>query len=184
MRLNITRYALATLEVQKFGLDHCQRVASLLRDCCHRIIVKRHLCHKPLVCLICWGVCFFSFYVFFIISTFVVCLILVQLKMRCTTADLPLLLIIQTSKPGKWSHMSKWWVLECTYNWVLSYSVPINRQILIKMCNLWNRRWREGTKWTFVSRTPAGSLILMSLRSKISKLWYYVYKPVQTWKSV
>lgn len=50
---------------------------------------------------------------------------------------------------------------------------------LIKICNLWNRRWRKDTKWTFVSRTPAGSLILMSSRSKISNFFFNFYLCLQ-----
>ncbi len=54
-------------------------------------------------------------------QSFFLCLILLQPKMLCKMADLLLLLITQTSKPGKWRRMLKWWVWDFTYNWVMVY---------------------------------------------------------------
>lgn len=54
--------------------------------------------------------------------------------------------------------------------WAWCTKLPSSTQL--KLSYFFNRLWREDTWWTFVNLTPAGSLILMSWKSRISSLLY------------
>lgn len=92
--------------------------------------------------------------------------------MRCMMAALLLLLIIQTSKLGRWSHMWRWWVVMSLHvSCDKSHDSCIDHHEWLNVSV--DRPWTAATKWTFVNPTPAGSSTWRSWRSRISSLLYH-----------